>query len=96
MIQTLIYWALGIGALGLQAWCLVDALRVRKDAFPASGNQTKTLWVVLLAVATGIGVVSLPNAGSPLNIFNLIAVAIAGVYLARVRPAVREIGTGGW
>lgn len=92
-------WALGLAALALQAFSLFDALRVRKDAFPATSNQTKTIWLALLGVATAIGVVSLPNFLNPLNMFNLIAVVIAGVYLARVRPAVREItgnSTGGW
>lgn len=99
MIQTTLWWGLGIAALALQAYCLFDALRVRKDAFPATNNQTKTVWLALLGVATAIGVVSLPNFYSPLNMFNLIAVVIAGVYLARVKPAVREItggSSGGW
>lgn len=92
----MLLWILGAGALLLQAYCLIDAVRHRQDAFPATGNQTKIVWLVLLVVSAIIGFLSLPgNAlGDPLNLFNLLAVVIPGVYLARVRPAIVEI-TGG-
>ncbi|MGH8861890.1 MAG: DUF2516 family protein [Jatrophihabitantaceae bacterium] len=32
--------------------------------------------------------------GNPINIFSLISVVVAAVYLADVRPAVREISDG--
>ncbi len=95
-LQVLIYWALALAALGMQTFCLVDALRHRADAFPASGNQTKQIWMIILGVAVAVGLVSLPNFFlGPINILNLAAVVAAGVYLARVRPAVRAISGGG-
>lgn len=90
-LQGLVLLALGLLALGLQVFALVDALRQRADAFVAAGKQTKQLWLIFLAVATAIGFVSLSG---PLNIFNLIAVVAAAVYLTDVRPAVRGM-TGG-
>lgn len=94
-VQFFIYWGLSLAALGLQVFCLVDALRHRADAFPATGNQTKQIWLVILGIAVAVGVVSLPNFLGPINILNLAAVVAAGVYLARVRPAVRAITGGG-
>lgn len=84
---------IGIGALGVQLFALIDAVRQRTDAFPAANKQTKTIWLAILGVATAIGFIFL---FSPFNVFNLIAFVAAGVYLADVRPAVRGLtGRGG-
>lgn len=92
-VQSVIMLVLGVLALALQLYALVDAARQRSDAFPATGNQTKPIWLVITGVATAIGFVSLQ---SPLNIFNLLAVVGAAVYLTKVRPQVHQIsGRGG-
>jgi hypothetical protein len=91
--QGLVLVVLGALALAMQAFALVDAVRHRPDAFTAAGKRTKQFWVIVLAVATALGFVSLLN---PLNIFGLIAVVAAGIYLADVRPALRQVsGRGG-
>jgi len=90
-VQGILMLILGLIALGMQVFALVDAIRRRQDAFPAAGKQTKTIWLAILGVATAIGFISL---FAPLNLFNLIAVVAAGVYLADVRPAVRDISGG--
>jgi hypothetical protein len=86
--QSVVFWLLALLALGLQGFAFSDALTQRKSAFPATGNQTKAVWVA-------IGIVSLPNFSGPLNLFNLLAVVAAGVYLTRVRPGIRSLGSGG-
>jgi hypothetical protein len=93
--QSVVFWLLALLALGLQGFAFSDALTQRKSAFPATGNQTKAVWVGGLAVALAIGIVSLPNFSGPLNLFNLLAVVAAGVYLTRVRPGIRSLGSGG-
>lgn len=102
-VQFTLMVVLAVLAVGFQLAALVDAVRVRADAYPATGNQTKAFWVVLLAIAFIIGLVSVPPRGDPLNFFNLIAVVAAGVYFARVRPEVKDLGPnrgggpyGGW
>src|SRR4051794_11021850 len=93
--QNLVLQALGVGALVLQVFALVDALRRRTDAYAAAGKLTKTKWTLILAVATAVGFVSLL---SPLNFLNVAAVVAAGVYLADVRPALQRVqgsGRGG-
>lgn len=84
---------IGVLALGVQGFALVDALRQRTDAFTAAGKLTKPLWLTILGVATAIGVIFVQQ---PFNFFALIAFVAAAVYLVDVRPAVRTIsGNGG-
>lgn len=91
--QGLVLLVLGALAFAMQVFALVDALRHRPDAFVAAGKRTKQFWTIVLAVATAIGFVTLLN---PLNIFSLLAVVAAGIYLADVRPALRQVsGRGG-
>lgn len=91
--QGLVLLVLGALAFVMQVFALVDAGRHRADAFVAAGKRTKQFWVIVLAAATAIGFVSLLN---PLNIFGLLAVVAAGIYLADVRPALRQVsGRGG-
>ena len=61
---------IGVLALGVQVFALVDALRQRTDAFPAAGKLTKPLWLTILGVATAIGVIFVT---APFNFFALIA-----------------------
>ena len=93
--QFYLFWALALGALALHVYALADALRQRTDAFPSTGNQTKPIWLGILGVAVAVGVLSLPNFLSPVNLFSIIALIASGVYLAKVRPAIREITRGG-
>lgn len=83
--------ALGVGALLVQGWAFVDALTHPSGAYPAAGKRTKGLWLVLTGAATAIGFVSLFG---PLNLFNLLAIVAAAVYLTDVRPAVRATRRG--
>lgn len=92
-VQNVIMLALGLVALGFQGYALLDAYKARADAFPATSNQTKPIWLGITGVSFAIGFVSVFG---PLNIFNLLALVGAGVYLTRVRPAIRAItGKGG-
>jgi|tagenome__1003787_1003787.scaffolds.fasta_scaffold20726319_2 hypothetical protein len=92
-LQGLLTLIIGVLALGVQVFALVDALRQRTDAFPAAGKLTKPLWLVILGVATAIGVIFVM---APFNFFALIAFVAAAVYLVDVRPAVRGLtGRGG-
>ncbi|PPK92053.1 uncharacterized protein DUF2516 [Kineococcus xinjiangensis] len=94
-VQGLLLFALSAGALGLQAWALVDSVRHRPEAYSAAGKLTKTKWVAILGVATAIGVISLGNLMGML-FFDALAVVAAVVYLTDARPALRPYkGRGG-
>ncbi|ABS02374.1 hypothetical protein FHR75_001222 [Kineococcus radiotolerans] len=90
-LQNGVLLILGVAAFGLCLWALVDCLRRPAGAFVAAGKRTKTFWTVIVAVATAIGFVSI---FSILGIFGILAVVGASVYLADVRPAVRQYGGG--
>lgn len=90
--QVVLLLALAVGALGLKGLALVDALRVRSEAFPLAGKLTKNIWLAILGITLAVELVLFP---SPLNFLNLIGVVAAAVYLIDVRPAVKQVGGGG-
>jgi hypothetical protein len=91
-LQNVLSLIIGVLALGVEVFALVDAVRQRTDAFPAAGKLSKPLWLAILAVATAVGVIFVEM---PFSVFNLIAFVAAGVYLADVRPAIKAISGGG-
>jgi hypothetical protein len=90
--QSTLVLILGLAALACELFALVDALRHRADAFVAAGKRTKNFWMILLLVAVVLGVVTLFNV---LNMFGLIGFIAAAVYLADVRPALRQVSGRG-
>jgi hypothetical protein len=91
--QSIVLVALGVVALGCEVFAFVDALRHPQGAYVAASKRTRTFWLVLLGVALAIGFVTVFN---PLSIFGLLAFVGAAVYLADVRPALRQVrGIGG-
>ncbi|WP_426998248.1 DUF2516 family protein [Pseudarthrobacter sp. N5] len=101
-VETGVYFVLGLVALALEAWAFFDCLRHRANAFEATGKRTKTFWLALTGGGFAIGALavwgSLGGSGGlfgPLGLFGLAAVVAASVYLADVRPAVKDAGRGG-
>lgn len=91
-LQGLIVLGLGVGALGLEVFALVDALRHDDSQFVNADKRTRTFWLAVLVVAVLLGFVSVRN---PLTIFGLLAFVAAAIYLADVRPAVSQMSRGG-
>ena len=90
-VQGVVVLVLGRAALGAEVFALLDALRHRPDAFVAAGKRTKNFWLLVLGVATAVGFVS-----NVLSMFGVIAFVAAAVYLADVRPALKQVsGRGG-
>ena len=89
------FTALWFAALVVEVWAFVDALRRPGPAFPAAGKLTKPLWLIILGVACVVGLASLAYSASPLSLFPIVAFVAAGIYLADVRPKVREFKSGG-
>ena len=85
--QPMVMLALGVAALGMELFCLIDALRYPAGAYAAEGQLTRPWWLVILAVATLIGFVSVQN---PLGV-GIFGIVAAGVYLADVRPALQSV-----
>jgi hypothetical protein len=90
-----VYIILGLVALALELWAFVDCLRHRPTLFVAASKRTKTFWLALTGVALAIGGLTMLTGGGSLGRFGIAAVTASCVYLADVRPAVREAGSGG-
>ena len=111
-LQFLVLAAISYAAFGAGIWALVDAARRSNAAFVNAGKQTKTLWVVILSVATALLFISLPfpfgGGSGPLNFIGLAAAVAVIVYHVGVKPALgphrrgpsgggrASRNTGGW
>jgi hypothetical protein len=93
-IQMLILLVIGVVALGMEIYSLVDAARQRPDAFTAAGKLTKNKWLGILVVALLLGILALPLGST--NFLSLAGIVASGVYLADVRPALRRVTGGGY
>ena len=80
--QSLVTLVLGVVALGCEVFAFVDALRHPDNAYVAASKRTKRFWLLITGVAL---------------LFGSISVFLgAAVYLADVRPALRQVrGLGG-
>ncbi|GAA5073376.1 hypothetical protein HNP84_008555 [Thermocatellispora tengchongensis] len=91
----LIFWLLAIGAFAMSAFAFVHALRTPARAFAVTGKQTKKLWTIILGFAVLFSFAAAVQYLSVIGIFTIASVIASGIYLADVRPAVKEIGKGG-
>jgi hypothetical protein len=91
-LYTYTDWILIWGMVALRTWALIDCATRKMAAFPAVDKLTKPAWLGMLAIGELLGY--LLSATQPLGIFTLITAILASVYLADVRPAVREISEG--
>jgi hypothetical protein len=95
---TPLFWffeALSLAALVVEGWAFIDAIRRPAAAFLAAGKQTKPIWLIILGVATVIGIgYSALGGVSLIQILPLAAFVAAAIYLTDVRPKVREFRGG--
>ena len=91
-VQSWLMLAVLLAIIAVKGFTLVSAIGFRPDAFDATGKQTKSTWVGILTVGLVLELatlfVPLGLIGRLLNIGFTIA---ALVYLADVRPALKEV-----
>lgn len=90
VVSDLYYYtdgALFWGLIVLRLWAFLDCVTRKAAAFPAADKLTKPSWLLILAVAGLLGTFASP----PLWPISLISTVACAVYLADVRPAIREI-----
>src|SRR5690349_13926929 len=92
--QGIVTLLLGLAAFVAEVFALVDCVRHRPDAFVAAGKRTKQFWMIVTGIATLFGFVAIGDGQRTFSI-GLIAVVGAGIYLADVRPALRQVSGGG-
>jgi predicted cobalt transporter CbtA len=91
---TWFFGALAIAAFVVEAWALIDAVRRPAGAFTAADKQTKQLWLIILGVATAIGLFGVTYGISLVSILPVAAFVAAGIYLTDVRPKVSQFKNG--
>jgi hypothetical protein len=97
--QSIVTLILGVVALGCEVFAFVDALRHPENAYAAAGKRTKRFWLLITGVALLFGSLRLQN---PLDILGIAGFVGAAIYLADVRPALRQVrgiggrSSGGW
>jgi hypothetical protein len=77
--------------LALALWGFVDAATRKPEAFPAANRLTKPIWLGILAASAFVAFFL-----SAFSLFGMAAAVATIVYLGDVRPAVRELRSGGW
>lgn len=93
--DVVLFW----GLLALRAWAVLDCAIRKAAAFPAADRLTKPAWLAITVFSALLGTFTSwpPDTGRSVGFISLISVVVAAVYLADVRPAVREISGGrGW
>ena len=89
------FLALGLAAFVVEAWAFIDAITRPGQAFVATGKQTKQLWLIILGVAAVVGLAGAVYGVGPTSILPVAAFVAAAVYLADVRPKVKEFRNSG-
>ena len=85
--------ALAVAAFVVEAWAFGDAIYRPGQAFVAAGKQTKPIWLIILGVAFVLGLYSAIYGGVT-GLLSVIAFVAAAIYLADVRPKVKEFKKG--
>ncbi len=98
-IQDWITRILGIGITLFMVWAFIDCASRKAAAFPAAGKLTKPAWMMFTGIPALFSVLLLATqsvyAAPQLLVY--IAMIVVSVYMADVRPAVREIsGPSRW
>ena len=81
--------ALAIAAFIVEAWAFIDAITRPAQAFVAAGKQTKVIWLIILGIAFVLGLYAAAYGGVT-GFLSVAAVVAAAIYLADVRPKVKE------
>lgn len=97
MIQSAQMWLLlllSLVAVAVSFSALIHGALMHAASFTAAEKKTKTFWLVILGLAAVLAFLGIPR---PLGVggnllFSLGALIAGGIYLADVRPAVRNAG----
>jgi len=81
--------ALAVAAFVVEAWAFIDAITRPAQAFVAAGKQTKVIWLIILGIAVVLGLYAAAYGGGT-GFLSVAAFVAAAIYLADVRPKVKE------
>ena len=81
--------ALAVAAFVVEAWAFIDAITRPAQAFVAAGKLTKVKWLIILGIAVVLGLYAAAYGGVT-GFLSVAAFVAAAIYLADVRPKVKE------
>ncbi len=87
VFQSTVMFVVFVVMLGIKGFAFINSLLYSAEAYQAAGKLTKTGWSVI----TGLGFAAQLILGGSLGFINLVFIIAALVYLADVRPALREV-----
>jgi HJR/Mrr/RecB family endonuclease len=96
--QDWITFVIATGITIFMVWAFVDCASRKAAAFPAAGKLTKPAWMLFTGIPAVFSVLLLlSNELNTTSLLVYIAMIVTSVYMADVRPAVREIsGPSRW
>jgi hypothetical protein len=86
---TIFFSLLLVAAFVVELWALIDAVRRPAGAFTAAGKQTKKIWLLILGVASVLGL-AFAFYGGITSILAVAAFVAAAIYHVDVRPKIKE------
>lgn len=86
--QDYVLLFLGVAVFGMAVWSLIRAARFSPEAYVAAGKRTKTFWVVVTAVAAGLGFITVGGGANVIGLPGILAAGGAIYFLTGVSPAV--------
>ncbi|MFW6772744.1 DUF2516 family protein [Nocardioides sp. CPCC 205120] len=96
-MQSIVMLVVLVALLLLKGFTLVNALAHRADAYDAAGKLTKQKWTAILAIGFVLELASFVLYLGPFGrILNLGFLIAALVYLADVRPALKDVMRPRW
>ena len=90
--QSTLFLVVIVVLLAIKGFAFINALTYSSEAYQAAGKLTKQAWCAI----TGLGFASqlVLIGSSPFGIIHLVFTIASLVYLADVRPALREVTSG--
>ena len=85
--------ALAVAAFVVEAWAFIDAIIRPTQAFTSVGKLSKPIWLIILGVAFVLGLYAAVYGGFT-GILSVAAFVAAAIYLADMRPKLKEFGRG--
>ena len=78
--------------LGVKGFAFINSLTYSAEAYEAAGKLTKTAWCAITGLSFAAQLVLIGS--SPFGLIHLVFTIASFVYLADVRPALREVTSG--
>jgi hypothetical protein len=90
---TIFFAVLLLAGFVVELWAFIDAIRRPTGAYLAAGKQTKQIWLIILGVASAIGLAYAVYGGIT-SILAVAAFAAAAIYHVDVKPKVKDYRKG--